>query len=276
MALQVDPIKQQLRSVATIAGALPNHVNITGILAEGGQGIIYAGTINGERAAIKTYFPGQLQKRIEREIDALRAMRSERIARLLWNGTIIIDRQQLIVVATTYIAGDPLNKVVARGTLPYSQIAQLACDVAQAIGSMWGMLIVHRDLKPSNIVIQPSGNACVIDLGYARHIGLTTLTAPGFTSGTWGYMSPEQMKGVHQLTCKSDIYALGIILLECGLGHHPTGGDQLALQSSNLHLQLPAELRSWPAADLIKKCLHPEPAARPKPAKLLDAFCGPT
>ena len=63
-------------------------------------------------------------------------------------------------------------------------------------------------------MIRPDGRACVIDLGVARHLDQTTLTALGITWGTLGYMSPEQTRAVRQLTCKSDLFSLGVILLE--------------------------------------------------------------
>lgn len=257
------------QSISDVDKLLPDHIELEQILATGGQGIVYRGTVSNIEAAIKIYFPGQLQLRIDREIDALSTLNNPHIVKLLWSGGINIEDFELPTVATELIPGIDLEHQLAIDSLNHDEIGMLAFDIADAIGAMWEKRIVHRDLKPPNILRKPEGRSFVIDLGVARHIDLTPLTATGFTWGTQGYMSPEQTRAARQLTCKSDIFALGVILVECAMGRHPTRRDQLRLFAVQLHEQLPAEINTWQYAPLLKNMLDPRPTKRPMPQEIL-------
>lgn len=264
-----NDIKEWLRNPNNVYGLLPDNVVLDSLLASGGQGVVYKGSVFGAESAIKIYFPGQLHKRIKREITALEKLDSPNIVRLLWSGTISVNAFDLPVVATALVPGTPLNELLPKRRLNYDQLGTLGYDVACAISSMWERRIIHRDLKPSNIVFLPNGRACVIDLGLARHVELSTLTAMGASWGTYGYLSPEQTRAVKQLTCKSDLFSLGIILVECSMGRHPTNKDQLRLESMRLDLNLPNEISNWEHSQLVKDLLHPRPTKRPRPSTVI-------
>ena len=87
-------------------------------------------------------------------------------------------------------------------------------------------------------------SAILIDLGGARFLNQEdnrdTLrpvryfdqddTAAAFKPfGTLGYFSPAQIRGARALSCASDVFSLGVVMLQCLLGWHPTGYDQHAL-----------------------------------------------
>jgi len=262
-------MKTWLRAASNVAPLLPPEVALDGWLAEGGQGAVYKGSANGTPAAIKIYFPGQLQQRIDREVEALRHLVSPTIVQLLWSGSIKVDGNDLPVVATSLVPGVPLNTVLQKRRLDGDEVGRLSWDVAHAIDQMWNRRIVHRDLKPQNILLKPNGRTCVIDLGLARHVDRSSLTAAGMTWGTYGYMSPEQTKTVRQLTCKSDLFALGVIAVEAALGRHPTNYDQLRLLGAGLHERLPAEVAGWKHASLLAALLQPRPTSRPLPADVV-------
>lgn len=78
---------------------------------------------------------------------------------------------------------------------------------------------IHRDIKPSNIIIRPDGNVCIIDFGIARDSKLPTGYTIGHTVGTDGYMSPEQVDGLH-IDHRTDIYSLGCLLYYMMTGRH--------------------------------------------------------
>lgn len=274
-------LKQWLGSSSAIHAAnelLPAGLTLRSVLEAGGQGIVFTGEHNDQPAAIKVYFPGQLEERIDREVRALERINCPSIVSLLWKGTLPLQDRALPVVVTELIEGVPLDQRIEDNALTKVELSSVGYDVALAIETMWQYRIVHRDLKPSNILIKSNGRACVIDLGVARHIEESSLTAMGATWGTYGYLSPEQTRGVRQLTCKSDIYALGVVLIEAALGMHPTGRDQLRLFSRRLHETLPTALDEWEFADLLKTMLHPRPTKRPKPKRIVDelsAFAPP-
>ena len=261
--------RDRLADPSALQPLLPEEVKLGDVLDSGGQGIVYRGTAAGQDAAIKIYFPGQLKKRIDREIAALSEHRCRSIVRLLWSGVLELGGHPLPVVATEFIQGRPLAAVLDDGPLDAVALGRLAFDTTRAIAEMWSRRIVHRDLKPPNVMVRPTGRTCVIDLGVARHLNQSSLTAGVATWGTQGYMSPEQASFTRQLTCKSDLYALGVILVEAALGHHPTGRDQQTLLASGLHLNLPSGAAEWKHSELTGDLLNPDPIRRPRPSTVL-------
>jgi len=231
--------------------ATPVNIRISDFIAKGGQGAVYLGLVNGEKSAVKVYFSGNVQQRVLREIEALEKITCKYVAKLLWKGTCVVDGNTHYVVAMQFIEGKPLNEVLANdGPVSRDDVVKLCSCVSEAIAALWELRIVHRDIKPSNIMVGPDGEGYLIDLGVARHVSKTTLTAAGATWGTFGYLSPEQHRAVKQLTCKSDIYTLGTVVIEALLGKHPTNRDQLLLFAKRLHEKLPSTLRTWAHADI--------------------------
>ena len=66
------------------------------------------------------------------------------------------------------------------------------------------------------------------------------------------------------------MYALGVVLVESALGHHPTRGDQLRLLAQRLDETLPTDAVNWEYSALLKRMLHPRPTSRPKPKSIID------
>ena len=73
--------------------------------------------------------------------------------------------------------------------------------------------IIHRDISPQNIIVSFEGDVKIIDFGIAKAAGKASQTQAGILKGKFGYMSPEQVRGL-QLDNRSDIFSLGIILYE--------------------------------------------------------------
>lgn len=254
----------------------PDNLKAASLVKKGGQGAVFSGTYAGDTTAIKVYYPGQLDKRVEREIEALSSLDCSTIVRLYWSGTIDYEGEIIPVTATEFIAGSDLRDVIDAAALSEAEVGKLVYDVAAAIKALWdsGKRIVHRDLKPDNIMVRGDGRYCVIDLGVARHIDEPTLTATGSTWGTVGYFSPEQAKARKALTSKSDVFALGIIAVEAALGRHPTRRDQRRVFSSGMDQQLPGLADSFSFAPLIRRMLSASPLKRPSPQEIMDALDG--
>jgi eukaryotic-like serine/threonine-protein kinase len=81
--------------------------------------------------------------------------------------------------------------------------------------------IIHRDLKPSNVMMLRDGTVKLTDFGIAKDTDVTALTAANSTVGTAAYMSPEQCRGSREITNKSDLYSLGVMLYELLTGRKP-------------------------------------------------------
>ena len=204
---------------------------------EGGQGTVFrAERPDGSVGALKIYAPdpdAEIEERTAREVDALQQIVRPTIVRLDGHGTVRVRGDPHRFVCTTFIEGVTLaSRLTTAGVgLPLDEVARIGHDVADAIEALWAPphRIVHRDIKPGNVMLATSGHAIVIDLGIARHTALESLTVTGSAWGTRGHMSPEQATGRKALTCKSDVFALGIMLQQCLAGKHPANGNQRTL-----------------------------------------------
>ena len=250
-------------------------------IGQGGQGAVFRarrtarpdGRAAADDCALKIHFDPQQDERVVREIGVMERLRHPCLANLIEHGVLQTGADQVRYIAWEFIDGIPLATRITAGPLPARTVAVVGRDVATALAHVWAEGVVHRDVKPANIMLRTGDEAAVlIDLGAARHLTQATLTAVGWTCGTSGYMSPEQARGEQQLTCFSDVFALGLALIEALTGRHPTGHRQDLLQSSAV---VPSQL--LPAAPvglvrLLDQMVKPRPAFRPRPEALADAF----
>jgi serine/threonine protein kinase len=247
--------------------------DIDASIQAGGQGAVFRAHLADARVvALKVYDPDQHEERLQREIDALKTIRGPTLVELLDSGRCAIRGKDCRFMVTTFIEGYSLeNLLTSQGTQSLERIACIGRDIALALEQIWSKRIVHRDVKPNNIMLTSAGRAVLIDLGIARHIDLHSLTTHGSVWGTYGYFSPEQFAG-RPLTCKSDIFALGIVLQQCILGRHPTGGNQGHLaqggpRTAGLAQGLPASM-----TELVDVMVHKHAVRRPPPSRVLSEF----
>ncbi|MEV4963645.1 MULTISPECIES: serine/threonine-protein kinase [Streptomyces] len=141
------------------------------------------------------------------------------------------------------VEGTTLKERIAEGPLPPDAAAALGAGLAQALDHAHGAGIVHRDVKPSNILLDHAGRPHLADFGISRHLDTTTRTATGTLIGTPAYLSPEQVLG-RPVGRPADIYALGLVLLECLTGKLEYDGGPLEAAIARLHRrpELPHEL----------------------------------
>jgi serine/threonine protein kinase len=128
--------------------------------------------------------------------------------------------------------------VLQQGPMSIDQSVYMIRQVAQALQHASERQVVHRDIKPSNIVLTPSGQAKIVDMGLARVTEVVRssndLTASGVTLGTFDYISPEQAHDPRDVDVRSDIYSLGCTwyFLLTGFPPFPEG---TALQKLLMH-----------------------------------------
>ncbi|HET7501426.1 MAG TPA: protein kinase [Kofleriaceae bacterium] len=84
--------------------------------------------------------------------------------------------------------------------------------------------IVHRDCSPQNVLVSYEGEVKVIDFGIAKATSRNSRTMAGVLKGKFGYMSPEQVRGL-PLDRRSDLFALGTMLYECLTGDRLFQGE---------------------------------------------------
>ncbi|MFE6992171.1 serine/threonine-protein kinase, partial [Streptomyces pharetrae] len=161
------------------------------------------------------------------------------------------------------IEGPTLKARISAGPLAPGETAALGADLARALAHAHEAGIVHRDVKPSNIILDATGRPHLTDFGISRLLDATTHTATGTLVGTAAYLSPEQVLG-QPVGPSADVYALGLVLLECITSRLEYDGAPLEAAIARLHRRpdlpdsLPEEL-----ADLLRDMTSLEARDRP-------------
>jgi len=170
-------------------------------------------------------------------------------------------------LAMEFVDGQSLSEILANGPLTFEALTKLMRRIASGLQAAHERGIIHRDVSPDNIIV-PLGDvtrAKIIDFGIARstEVGDKTIIGSGF-AGKDNYVSPEQV-GLygHEVTAKSDIYSLGLLLFHALTGQKlDMGGSQFQLVAKRQ--RVPdlggVDLRIRP---LLEQMLQPDPANRP-------------
>jgi eukaryotic-like serine/threonine-protein kinase len=166
------------------------------------------------------------------EIEAASGLMHPTIAR-------IIDRnwvEDTYFVALEHVFGRDLREIVRRlrerrermpGHLA-TYLLMKACEglaYAHAHRDATGRSpgLVHRNVSPQSVLVAYSGDVKLINFGIARTMGRRATTVSGLVKGTYGYMSPEQVRGL-PIDPRSDIFSCGIVFYELLTGEHPFVG----------------------------------------------------
>jgi serine/threonine protein kinase/Tfp pilus assembly protein PilF len=128
-------------------------------------------------------------------------------------------------ITMEYVEGEDLKSLIkSKGQFEETEAIEVAIQILEGLIVAHDLGVVHRDLKPQNIMIEPSGQAKIMDFGIARSILASGLTQTGQMIGTPDYLSSEQAAG-QPADHRADIYALGVMLYEMTTGHLPFKGD---------------------------------------------------
>jgi tRNA A-37 threonylcarbamoyl transferase component Bud32 len=169
-----------------------------------------------------------------------------------------------------FIDGPTLRERILVGPLPPAEVAQVGADLAASLGYVHANGIVHRDVKPANILLDRHAGgsarpaAKLTDFGIAQLTDGTRLTTEGTTVGTANYLSPEQALG-QPVEPASDVYSLGLVLLECLTGElaYPGTGIEAALARLHRPPHIPTHFGpEW--AGLLTAMTQQDPQRRPR------------
>ncbi|MFL6075011.1 MAG: serine/threonine-protein kinase, partial [Mycobacteriales bacterium] len=207
------------------------------------------------------------------EARALAGLNHAGIVRI-YDAAVADDEQPYVVMQL--ITGETLSARLRRDApLPPDEVVALGIRVAGALEHVHGSGIVHRDVKPSNILLDEAGQPYLADFGIARPMDTSRMTAAGQLLGTAAYLAPEQVQG-EEPGPPCDIYALGLVLLECLTGRQEYTGIGIETALARLHRppsipqELPAPLRS-----LIAAMTAADPAARPTAGEVAHRLAHP-
>ncbi len=183
-------------------------------------------------------------------------------------------------IAMEYVWGKDLLQIQGRyrrmgQVMPPSQAAFLISKLCEGLDYAHKkrdphgrpMNIVHRDISPQNILVSYEGEVKLIDFGIAKARDRSAKTAAGVLKGKFGYMAPEQVRGL-SMDRRSDIFSLGIILYEMVTGTTLFDGetDFVVLEKvrkvevippTQVNPRVPRELEN-----IIFKALQPDPQDR--------------
>jgi eukaryotic-like serine/threonine-protein kinase len=256
---------------------LAGKYRVERVLGAGGMGVVVAAhhIQLDERVALKFLLPEALGDaeavaRFAREARNAVKIKSEHVARVIDVGALPNGAPYMVM---EYLEGGDLAAwIKQRGALPIEQAIEFVLQACVAVADAHALGIVHRDLKPANLscVRRTDGQLSikVLDFGISKLAdGAGTgsgmaMTRTAALMGSPLYMSPEQMRSAKDVDALTDIWALGIILVELMTGRPPFQAGsvtELAIKVNNEPTPAVRTLRPDVPADLeavIFKCLE--------------------
>ena len=252
---------------------LAARYRIVGLLGRGGMGEVYrAEDLKlGQTVALK-FLPPDVADRADR---LARFHQEVRLARQVSHPNVcrvhdIGETGGQHFLSMEYIDGEDLASLLRRiGRLPSDKAIELARQLCAGLAAAHARGVLHRDLKPANVLIDGRGRAHLVDFGLAG------LTGQGHDAheiaGTPGYMAPEQLHDGN-VTTRTDVYALGLVLYEMFTGRRALAGDGARLGARAPRGAAPSIPPSHisdldPSIDrVIMRCLEQDPDRRPPSA----------
>jgi eukaryotic-like serine/threonine-protein kinase len=170
------------------------------------------------------------------------------------------------------VEGQPLERIIGKGSVPFSTACAWAAHVAIALSAAHRNAVIHGDVKPANILITTDGRVKLTDFGMARLSSHQVANSSLF--GTPAYWCPEQIQGRSQ-DARSDVFSLGVVLYEMLTGISPFAGDSLQLICNNIlssspqppshgNPSIPARLDA-----IVAACLCKDPGQRVASAEIM-------
>ena len=248
---------------------LAGRYRIIALLGKGGMGEVYRADdlTLGQPVALK-FLPDEagrdeaLLERFRNEVRIARRVSHPNVCRVYDVGE--VDGHTFFTME--YVDGEDLASLLRRiGRLPPDKALDIARQLCAGLAAAHAKGVLHRDLKPANIMLDGRGQVVITDFGLAGVAG--QIQDGEVRSGTPAYMAPEQLEG-KEVSVRSDIYALGLVLYEVF-----TGKRAFAEKSAQLVRARGEHTPSRPSSvvkDLdpivervILRCLEDAPSARP-------------
>jgi serine/threonine protein kinase len=228
---------------------LDGRYRLEELLGEGGMGSVWRASDEalGRVVAVKVFWTGSTE-----DSDAVRRESEKRLLASLSHPSLVtlfdaqLSDEGRSYLVMEYIDGGTLGSLMARGPIAPADAASVATDLGEALHVVHAAGIIHRDVKPANILVRPpltpnhTFRAVLADFGIAYLIDSARVTTPGTAIGTAAYISPEQVRG-HAPTPASDIYSLGLVLLETLSGNRAFP-HQTPVEAISVRLTTPPEV----------------------------------
>ena len=274
-------------SPSDTAEVLGGRYRLGEVIGRGGMASVYTARDEnlGRDVALKLFAPQSADadelKRQEAEIELLATLNHPSLVTLFDAGIDSrVPEEPRPFLTMELIEGQDLRTRIRHSPVPLDELAVIGAGVADALAYIHNLGIIHRDIKPANILlvqVRPGEplRPKLTDFGIARIIDGTRLTATGTMVGTAAYLSPEQARGA-DLGPASDIYSLGLVLLECikGAVEYPGGAIESAVARLHRSPEIPGDVPAeW--SRLISSMTALNPLDRPTAADLETPFGRP-
>lgn len=256
---------------------LGNRFEILDLLGSGGMGVVYKARDRelDDVVALKVLRPDkagdpELLERLKEELKLARRITHPNVLRTHDLGTL----DGVPFLSMEYVRGLTLRQLLDRlegeERLPDAAALRLMRQIAHGLGAVHECGVIHRDLKPGNVILEPTGNAKLMDFGIARATRPRPkhLTTDSAIVGTPGYLAPEQLEG-GQVTRRTDLFAWGAVGYELLTGQLPfVGSTPMEQLMRTLDTEPVPPRKHRPDLDprldeLLLRCLQKNPEQRP-------------
>jgi tRNA A-37 threonylcarbamoyl transferase component Bud32 len=257
-----------------VAGTtLADRYRIVSLLGKGGMGEVFrAEDLRLNQTVALKFLPASMaedetaRERFHQEVRLAREISHPNVCRVFDIG----ETDGRLFLTMEYVDGEDLASLLRRiGQFPQSKALDIARQMCAGLAAAHDHGVLHRDLKPGNIMLDGRGRVRVTEFGLAALA--ENLSGEEASAGTPAYMAPEQLAGT-EVTIRSDIYSLGLVLYEIFTG-------KKAFEAATLPELIRMRERSTPSSisaivkdvdplveRVILRCLEKDPAKRPATA----------
>lgn len=273
---------------------LTESLRIERVIGSGAMALVLEVTCltTGRRLAAKLLHPKhmsneEISRRFGREWEAIAQLRSPHLPAIYGYGTNETGQPYILM---EYLEGEDLESLLAHTPrLPVGRAARYVREACEGLAVAHEHGVVHRDLKPANLFLArsewpPSETVKVLDFGISKlsePSSASKVTSANMVMGTPHYMSPEQVRSSTNVTPRSDVWALGVVLFELVTGEEPFDDETTSGILSAILTQPPRRLSAvfgevpeglYP---VIARCLEKDPSARYASARELAEALAP-
>jgi tRNA A-37 threonylcarbamoyl transferase component Bud32 len=247
-------------------------------LGQGGMGEVYRADdmVLGQAVALKFLPPEATDNpialdRFRNEVKIARQVSHPNVCRVYDLGEI----EGQLFLSMEYVDGEDLGVLLRRiGRLPETKALEISRKLCAGLAAAHEKGVLHRDLKPGNIMLDSHGQVLITDFGLAALAG--HVEGAEVRNGTPAYMAPEQLDG-KEVTVRSEVYSLGLVLYEIFTGKRPFESATLADLVRTRNESTPASPSSLvhdldqAVERVILRCLERDPGQRPPSALAVAA-----